>query len=317
MKQRSAFRKKLSAVRKAVQAYRAYVGGPFPRLRALWFLAPRLGRMGALVYFAPSKADPQYLFRQIMALLGYKATDDPEDRAVLSLKWIDDTYPVADHSTLELASSRRLMNVGTWDISKDRVSELMEQVFGYTATIDPTQFEGQAVKKGNLNATEEASIVECPIDRASVDPDAVYQEVLGPDLLDGWIQEHRVTWLVDRIVTATERLRLPEQRFEYDGAQISVVRVQDIYTADESRRIAQFAKAMKLDYGDIETMRDSRGRLHVLDVNPTPWSRLMYGRPTPGSPALVQIAKALERLAKDDLERPLQSARTELASGST
>ena len=287
----STLRKRLRAIRKAVAAHKAFVGGPFRGFRAWLFLLPRTKRMGRVICFAPAKPGMEYMIRQVGALLGYKATGDLREPAQLVVKWMDDTFPVAPREVVEAARTRRVANIGVTDISKSRVADLMEEIFGYSAHVDPTTWEGQALKKADLNAMDQEEILTCPIPLSEVDPHAVYQELLG-EAVDGWFREHRLAWINGKLVTVVTKLRDPEQRFVFEASILSVDRVDEILSKDEQAKVGEFARRMGLDYGDLDTLRDSRGRLHIIDVNPTSWNQLIGDDPTPAGPALLHMARA-------------------------
>ena len=258
--------------------------------------------MGRVICFAPAKPGMEYMIRQVGALLGYKATGDLADRSDLVVRWMDDTFPVNPPELVEAAGTRRVVNIGVTDISKTRIADLMEEIFGYSAHVDPTTWQGPALKKSNLNAMDQEEIVDCPIPESDVDPHAVYQELLGEEVR-GRFQEHRLAWVHDRVVTVVTKLRDPNHRFEFEASLLSEGDPDLILTSDEKEKVGRFARRMGLDYGDLDTLRDAQGRLHVIDVNPTSWNQLIGDDPTPAGPALLHMAKALEAMVSQEVGR--------------
>ncbi len=308
------FRKRIRLLRRVLQAHRDYVGGRGRTLKALAFLAPRVGRTRRTICFLPTKPGPEYMIRHVCALLGYRTVASMDEPSDLVVKWVDDTFPSPSHTLRALATKGRVVNLGVTDISKTRIGRLMEEVFGYSATVDPTSYRGVAIKKSNLNAMDMEEIVECPLSMAEVDGGAIYQEILG-ESPDGRIVEHRIACIDGRPVAAVERLRDPERRFEFESSTLSVARLSDVMDPEELRLVGKFTRRIGLDYGDLDTMRDGQGRLHVLDVNPTPWNQMIGDDPTPAGPALLDMARALERMVEESSGRWLKPRTMSVADG--
>ena len=62
----------------------------------------------------------------------------------------------------------------------------------------------------------------------------------------------------------------PGDRFANHNSSVSLVRPRDVFSDDEIEQLGAFARAMGLDWGGLDVLRDRMsGRLYVVDVNKT------------------------------------------------
>jgi len=59
-------------------------------------------------------------------------------------------------------------------------------------------------------------------------------------------------------------------RFANHNARVNLAKPRDVFSADEIEKLSAFARAMGLDWGGLDVLRDGpSGRLYVVDVNKT------------------------------------------------
>ncbi len=218
--------------------------------------------------------------------------------------WIDDTYPESDNRLQEMARRRLVINVNVRDISKRRIDQLMDEVFGYSALVDPTNYSGTMVKKSDRNAEDNESVHEGPIPATDVDPSAVYQKLLG--IRDGdRILEHRLTYFMGGFVAVVERRRPVSDPFGLGNELRSVVPASEAMNGEEEAKVRKLLGLMDVDFCDLDLMREPEtGRLHVLDINPTSWGWENPGWMEEARAGLIPLAVAVEKMVIEQRARP-------------
>src|SRR5207244_12011552 len=83
----------------------------------------------------PDKPVPQSALYKIAHRLGYRFVADENERADVIVAWEDCTIRRADARLDRLAATSRVINVRAADISKQRVAEVFERVFGHALKI--------------------------------------------------------------------------------------------------------------------------------------------------------------------------------------
>jgi glutathione synthase/RimK-type ligase-like ATP-grasp enzyme len=64
--------------------------------------------------------------------------------------------------------------------------------------------------------------------------------------------------------------RRAEQRFANTNHDVALAETDDVLSAAEQRQLSRFTRAMRLDWGGLDVLRDRRdGRIYVVDVNKT------------------------------------------------
>lgn len=220
----------------------------------------RLAPPGPAVWFAPDKPRPWYLIWAAAAWNGVRIARSP-DEATASFYFEDATDappPRAWHS--------RAFNYGCGDISKGRVARVFEEVFGYPLALDPSQGSGPCVEKGEANGVHDGRLVERPLKpRAG----KVYQRLID-NVRNGHAVDLRTPFVGGRPVVVFVKRRPVQDRFANHNASVCLRRPTDVFTLREIEKLSAFAKAMGLDWGGMDVLRDrATGRIYVVDVNKT------------------------------------------------
>lgn len=258
------------------------------------FLYVRNGFRNRTVLFYPEF--PLYKTHINRFLLGtrFNITNNPDLPFDLVVAWEDTTHRPRYALLDRLSRDYRVLNLECRDISKQRVEEISQSVFGYGLRIDPTTYEGPCVRKSDENGTHDrTAIIQCPIEHT--EPDCVYQRVVDNRYNDHLVYDIRVQICGNRMPMAFLRYRSLDSRFSGDLSE-TVHPVEACLSDNEIDKLQQLARAMELDVGDIDTVRDATdGRLYVVDVNNTP-----------------QQAAASVRLTLEDRRRRVRDGRKAL-----
>jgi hypothetical protein len=244
-------------------------------------------RPGPAVWFAPDLPRPWYLIWAAAAWNGIRIAKRPQD-AQASFYFEDATRarpPAPAHS--------RAFNFGCADISKSRVAEVFEEVFGYPLALDPEHGFGLAVEKGEANGVHDGRLVWRPT-RAR--PGRTYQRLID-NLEDGRAVDLRTPVVGGRPVLVFIKRRPAQQRFANHNESVSLARPQDVFSDAEIDKLSAFAAAMRLDWGGLDVLRDRpTGRLYVVDVNKTDMGPPIALPFLDKLAALARLGRALRRL---------------------
>jgi len=212
------------------------------------------------VWFTPDRPRPWYLIWAAAAWNGVRIAQTPEE-ASASFYFEDATVgrpPRPLHS--------RAFNFGCVDITKSRVAQVFEEVFGYPLAVDPTQGSGLAVEKGEANGVHDGRLVWLPT-RAR--PGKSYQRLVD-NVEDGLAVDLRTPFVGGKPVMVFIKRRPVADRFANHNASVTLAKPRDVFSADEIEKLSAFARAMGLDWGGLDVLRDGpSGRLYVVDVNKT------------------------------------------------
>lgn len=219
-----------------------------------------LTRPGPKVWFAPDRPRPWYLIWAAAAWNGVRIAKSP-DEAQASFFFEDATHgrpPAPAHS--------RAFNYACVDISKSRVAEVFETVFGYPLTLDPEQGVGPAVEKGEANGAHDGRLVWRPLRPR---PGRTYQRVVD-NVEGGLAVDLRTPFVGGKPVVVFIKRRPVEDRFANHNVDVAMAEPRDVFSDEEIERLGVFCRVMGLDWGGLDILRDRpTGRLYVVDVNKT------------------------------------------------
>jgi hypothetical protein len=250
----------------------------------------RLTRPGPAVWFAPDRPRPWYLIWAAAAWNGVRIAQSP-DEAQASFYFEDQTCaprPRPWHS--------RAFNFGCADISKGRVAQVFEEVFGYPLALDPSEGSGPCVEKGEANGVHDGRVVERPLKPR---PGKVYQRLVD-NIRDGLAVDLRTPFVGGRPVVVFVKRRAAHDRFANHNASVSLKRPREVFSNREIEKLSAFAQAMDLDWGGLDVLRDrATGRIYVVDVNKTdmgPPLALPFHKKIA---AVARLGRALRRLIEE------------------
>jgi hypothetical protein len=248
------------------------------------------------VLFHPKQPSHWQALYKICALRGDRVVTDPAE-----------PYDFAVHFTIEprpctLPEDPPVLNRHCLDVSKRRVAAVFEEVFGYPLALDPLTWQGPLVEKSDRNYTHDGRILHGPLAPGDVHPDRVYQRLVDA-IEDGHVLEFRTPIYGGHVpVVFPKRRRFVERVGDVASAEIA--RPETIYSPEELTALGRFAAAMRLDYGELDVLRDrADGRIYVVDVNPTPEGPRTGLSPEDKRRALRLLADAFDAYLETRLSR--------------
>ncbi|MDP3791009.1 MAG: hypothetical protein Q8R38_03075 [Candidatus Omnitrophota bacterium] len=243
------------------------------------------------ILFYPSKPHASFVITKICYLLGYKRTNSFNDKYNSTFNWEDATYRTRYESLVSLSNKTKVVNILCNNISKRKVMEVFNEVFGYNIGIDPLIFSGKCVKKSNLNAKHDGKIIECPID--VVEDEFVYQKLVNNSTDEGFVEDIRLPIFYNSIPFVYLKRRPMHDRFGNNNLKVKVTEVKMVISNEEKNKILLFCNKIGLDYGELDAARDSNDkRLYIFDVNATPFG-------PPNHIAFWDYFVALKKLAEN------------------
>lgn len=227
------------------------------RLRSFAHLARR---ERVKVWFTPTRPRPWYIIWAACAWAGFKLADSAEDADV--------AFYFEDRTRGEAAAAphAKRFNFQCTDVSKSRVAATFESVFGYPLTLDPQTHRGQAVEKSEENGRHDGRLIACP---AAARPGFVYQRYIDT-AVDGVARDLRTCCVGGEPVIVMIKTKPAGMSFSIQNASVRAMPVHKVFSLEERRQIARFNRAMGLDWGSLDILRErASGRLYIVDVNKT------------------------------------------------
>jgi hypothetical protein len=215
----------------------------------------------------PDKPKSYHILYEICKHLGWKITNDLTKDADLAIYFEDVTCRNKDEAMKEYEKEHEVLNSESYDISKKHIDDVFFEVFGYRMSIDPKTHQGACVRKSDINAVHDGTVLECP-----VEPETgyVYQKLINTDLGDGRVMDIRIHIFKDTIPFLLRRYKSTEDIFHMTiGAEIA--ETDELLSLEEQEKIIEYCKKLGIDYGELDALRDKKdGRLYIVDVNNTP-----------------------------------------------
>jgi hypothetical protein len=223
--------------------------------------------IGAPFTFActPERLRPWYLLWPVLRVAGGRQINDAA-QADLVVHFEDSTD--SHNAPPRTRADARLVNFSCPDVSKSRVAEIFEAVFGYALAVDPLRHQGPAVEKSEENGVHDGRVVECPTQPR---PGKVYQKLIDargrdPNIVEDW----RTPTVGGQGALVYIKRRPVSRRFTNDNSSCELVMIEDAFSTEERAKIAEFARRLGLDWGGLDVLRDhGDGRIYIVDANKT------------------------------------------------
>lgn len=215
------------------------------------------------IAFAPEPpTNPSYMAFKLCRELGLKPVPW-KPGAMVGFYFMDKTH-------LPIPPDTNLVNARCVDISKRRIEGAFEKVFGYALSVDPTAYQGMAVRKGDTNATHDGKIIECPIEAR--EDGYVYESLIDNTVGDDLVEDLRTVVVGSQIPVVYRKRRWKRLRFDNTNVEVRVCRQGDVFSPEESSHIVRFAREIGLDFGELDILRDKRsGLIYIVDAANTPF----------------------------------------------
>lgn len=218
----------------------------------------------ARISFFPKKPRSYYAIWPACQLADVKIVDDPNE-ADLHFYFEDREFLTAPRPA---PTNKPAFNVGCHDIRKSVVARRFEEVFGYSLTIDPVAFRGQAVEKSEANGKHDGRIVDCPI--VAPAHNFVYQRLIDNTFDGREFIDIRTPVVGGKIPFVYLKRRTRSLRFSNENHRVDLAEADVVLSKDEQAKVAAFAAAMSLDFGGLDILRNREdGRIYIVDANKT------------------------------------------------
>lgn len=219
------------------------------------------------IYFYPQPPHHRTVMFKICKQLGIKIISNPNSHFDFAFFWDDKT--VSDESILPKIKPR-IINGKCRDISKEKVDKIFAKVFVYDLSVDPLAYNGRCVIKSNENAQHDGRIIGCPIKK--LDENVVYQKVINNQFNEKYVVDLRVPVLTGKIPLVYYKFKTLDKRFTNEVSKAELHKTEDVFSEEEIKNILNFAREMKLDYGELDVLRNKDDdKIYIVDVNKTPW----------------------------------------------
>ena len=234
----------------------------FEQVKGLGRLFRRSNRLK--IAYLPVTPRPWYLLKVTANRLGAKTVTDLGTADAI---FYFEDQTIATPPKIPAHFSSKSYNFKCSDISKSKVGQVFERVFGYGIAIDPEQYEGKIAVKSEKNGAHDGFVATGPLKR---DKNLVYQRLINNALNDEMIEDLRCPIIDGEIRLVFIKHRPIKTRFANSNAKVILARPEDYFTERERRQLKDFAKAMGLDWGGMDVLRNrDDGRIYVVDVNKT------------------------------------------------
>lgn len=240
----------------------------------LFFAARRIKQLFApqkqtgTIAFHPQTPGPWYNIWQTTRLSGLKTISDVSEADVVFI-FEDKTISEYDKN-FERHENAVQINHQIDDISKDYVSDIFEDVFGYALRINPTAYTGRAIRKSNMNGTHDGVVIDCPIEPSGVMEGQSYQRLVDSTFNGETSEDLRVAFVFGQIALVYHKHKPLDDRFGTYYLSVDVKSALEVFSEEEVRLITLFCEKMGLDFGAIDVMRDKHDkRIYIVDVNKT------------------------------------------------
>jgi len=201
--------------------------------------------------------------------LRFRLTNKLKDQPAIIIYFEDITHGSSNDLRKKYPNSR-ILNEKCEDISKEKVNEVHDRIFGYHTFINPLTYTGKAVQKSDTNALHDGQIIHCPIDKRI--EGSVYQVLINNNVNDELVVDFRVPIIGNTIPLVYKKFKTHTQRFTNEVQYAEMHEVNEYFSADEQATLVRFAQAMGADYCELDVLRNQDdGKIYAIDLNKTPY----------------------------------------------
>ncbi len=163
----------------------------------------------------------------------------------------------------------RVINLHSRNISKKYSNQMFREVFGYSISIDPLSFKGECVRKSDINAKHDGTIIQCPIEQA--EEGYVYQKLVDNSWGDDSVMDIRLIVIQTVLPYLFLKFRKRSVRFKNISENPRLAPTSKVLRPEEIENINIFVQCIRLEYGELDVLRDKGdGKIYIVDVNNTP-----------------------------------------------
>ncbi len=259
----------------------------------------RNGKKSKTILVSPEYPSRSSTIYKIGKVLGYNITNKPTKNIELGVYWENTTFR-KDFQFLEtLAKTKKIINLHSRDISKQHIDKIHNEVFGYSSIVDPLIYEGEIVKKNDLNAKHDGEILLGPIDK--IEDGFIYQILIDNKHSENLVMDIRVPVVNKVLDFAYIKYRDISERFKNTTTNTVLEPIDNVLSADEIKLLNEYCAKLNLEYGELDVLRNKNdNKIYVVDVNNTPNGPPSNISSKDGKTALNKIANAVLAYANDE-----------------
>jgi len=175
-------------------------------------------------------------------------------------------------------TEKRQAQPGMWngqclDISKSTLDRHHRDVFGYGLEVDPTAHAGPMLEKSEGNAVHDGREIQGPIDPIKVQPGKVYQRILDNRTEQGLYEDLRVVVIDGQLPVVYRKRKSQDVRYTNETAEVDLAKSpESVLSEAEIAQILAISARMCAEFAELDVLRDRQdGRIHCVDLNPTPY----------------------------------------------
>lgn len=237
-------------------------------LKELGYRSAHKGKTPSILTF-PDYPSKRTTIQAIAYHLKFRLTNKPLAEPAVVL-FFEDSTEKPSFDLPELKKYHKVLNHKCRDISKKKVDNVHQDVFGYCTIVDPTTHKGSAVEKSDENAMHDGRVIQCPV--TVFDQNKVYQVVINNKHEDGVYVDYRVPVMGNEIPILYCKFKTEELRFTNDVFRSTLHEPLEFLSQEEMSLITEFAGKMDVDFAELDVLRDNdSGQLYIIDVNTTPY----------------------------------------------
>lgn len=223
------------------------------------------------VLCCPGRPSYYHVFYKMCALTGCKISTNPSKKCDVVFWSHDKTFPNYFEIKPFLDAGIRVINENCSTLSKKIVGEKVEEVFGYSLDVDPTTYQGSIVKKSIYNGTNTAIEMEGPNVDLKREKEYVFQKKINNQAKsEDLTLVYRVPVYAGEIPVVYLKYRPYSSRFTGYYVKVDVKQPDEVFSGDEISKILEMNKKMGIDFGECDVLRDSDGKIYIVDVNSHP-----------------------------------------------
>lgn len=221
----------------------------------------RIRAEGPRIWFTPDRPRPWYLIWPVVQLAGLRIAERPEDADLqFSFEDVTTVDPPGQNGGVHL-------NAACLDTSKSEIAHVFEQISGRALAVDPQSWTAEMVAKSEMNGAHDGRILTGPV---RPEPGIAYQRLIDNSADDGCVEDLRCPTVDGELSVVFLKRRPLAERFANHNTEVRLLDPDTVFTPEERELIRRFCRAMALDWGGLDVLRDRQtGELWIVDVNKT------------------------------------------------
>ncbi len=224
--------------------------------------------------------------------LGYNISNKEKKSSRFAVYWEYLTHRDEYQKLETYGETKTVVNLFSRDISKIYIDKVHQDIFGYSTIVDPTKYSGKVVKKNDINAKHDGSILQGPIEK--VEEGYIYQILIDNSCSQDQVEDIRVPVVKQLLDFGYIKRRSIKERFKNVSTESYVEKISELFSKTEIDRLNAYCKALHLEYGELDVLRNKNDqKIYVVDVNNTPQGPPDNIDKQMGDQAIAKIAKAL------------------------